>query len=97
MTDTSSGASGTAVSLAVSLPLSVAIPVGSQARLAPFVSPGAGLGHVSGGGESESGMRMMRGFGIAFVAGRVQVTGAARKIFIDGGTTLYGLSVSVGG
>lgn len=98
MTETSGGSgSGTAVSLAVSLPLSIAIPVGSKARLAPFVSPGAGLGHVSSGSYSKSGMRMMTGFGVALVAGRVQVTGAARKIFIEQGPTLYGLSVSVGG
>jgi hypothetical protein len=97
MTVTASGVDATAVSMAVSLPLSITIPVGAKARLAPFVSPGAGLGHIGGGGDSETGTRMMVGFGVGLVAGRVQVTGAARKIFIEQGPTLYGLSVSIGG
>jgi len=95
MKETSSYADLSALALGVSLPLTMTVPAGA-ARVVPFVSPGVGFGLLSGGNDSESGERVMLGGGVAMAAGKLQVTAGARKIFIQDGPTLYGVSLSVG-
>lgn len=84
-----------ALSAAASVPLWLSVRLGEGARIAPFFSPGVGLGRVSGGDESESGARAMVAGGVAVGNHRVQVTGSFRKVFIDEGATVYGIGLSV--
>ena len=92
---TAGGADLSALAVGVSLPLTVTVPTGGMS-LAPFVSPGVGFGQLSGGNNSESGERVMLAGGVAVAAGVMQLTVGARKIFIDGAPTLYGVSLSLG-
>jgi hypothetical protein len=98
MKPTGEDADGTALSLAVSVPLSASFSIGEHARFIPFLSPGGGLGRISGSGDSETGVRAMIGGGVAFadIVPGVQVTGSFRKIFIDGGVTMYGIALTLG-
>jgi len=83
---------------AVNVSLSYPIAAGANARLVPFVSPGAGIGRVSGTGDSKSGQRLIIGGGVAIVSLKtgLQLTASASKILIDGGATVLGLSIGVG-
>lgn len=95
---TASDAELSFLSIAVSLPISVSVPLGASARIVPFVSPGAGMGRISGSGESQSGTRMLLGGGVvlADAVPRLQITGSFQKIFIDHGVTMFGLALTLG-
>src|SRR5690606_16822749 len=85
----------TALATSVGLPISVAIGEAGAARFAAFVSPGIGLGRLSGLGDSESGMRPMLGGGVGLRLGHMTISGSAQKIFIDEGEIQFGLGVAV--
>ena len=87
---------GTAASVAVSLPLSAAVPLSPQWTFAPFISPGYGYGVLSGEGDSEGGTRPMLAGGVTFTGTQspLRVTVSARKIFLDGAPTVIGLGLS---
>lgn len=72
--------------------------LGTHGRVVPFVSPGAGIGRVSSGGDSESGQRLLIGGGISIVnlETGLQATASASKIFIEGGATVLGISIGIG-
>ncbi|MDQ2766478.1 MAG: hypothetical protein M3Y30_04910, partial [Gemmatimonadota bacterium] len=80
-----------------SAPLSLAIGRHSGIQLVPFVSPGFGWGHISGGGESASGSRFMLGggLGIVGISSGVGLTLGAQKIFVDGGKTVFGAGITL--
>lgn len=91
--------SGSALSLAVSLPLGVELSAGEGPHLIPYLVPGIGYGRISGGGESESGVRPMLGGGFA-ITGRQSGLGVHfgfNKTFVEGGETTFGLGLSIGG
>lgn len=98
MTQSNDGETVSAMGFALSIPVAFAVPVGAHARLVPFLSPGAGLGRVSGGGDSITGTRLMLGGGLALagVGPGLQFTGSFRKIFMDGGPTVFGLGLTLG-
>lgn len=86
--------------LAAAVNVSVSFPVaaGANATVVPFVSPGAGFGRVSGGGDSESGQRLLIGGGISIVNPKsgLQATASASKIFIENGATVFGIAIGIG-
>jgi hypothetical protein len=83
---------------ALSVPISLSIPAGAVLRVVPFVSPGFGVGRVSGGGESSTGSRAMLAGGLAVGGLRapVQLTASARKVLIADSPTVLGLGLSLG-
>jgi hypothetical protein len=69
---------------------------GSGIRLAPFITPAVGYGHISVDGGSESGVRAMLGGGIGIIgANGFGVTVGFQKVFIDEGTTTLGVNASL--
>lgn len=91
--------SGTALSLGISLPLSVDLSAGTGAHLIPYLVPGVGYGRISGEGESQSGTRPMLGGGFA-IASRNSGFGihfGFNKTFVEDGETTFGLGLSFGG
>ena len=90
-----SDANGYAVSAAAHLPIYVSLPVGQRVRLAPFVSPGYGVGYINGDGESECGWRAMLGGGGALsgLGSGLEITVSAHRVFIADGATMYGIAL----
>ncbi|HTJ22122.1 MAG TPA: hypothetical protein VL383_06990 [Gemmatimonadaceae bacterium] len=90
-----SDANGYALSAAAHLPIYVSLPVGQRVRLAPFVSPGYGVGYINGDGESESGWRAMLGGGGALsgLGSGLEITVSAHRVFIADGATMYGIAL----
>jgi hypothetical protein len=88
--------SGTALSGALSVPVSFVYPVG-RVSLIPFVSPGVGYGRLSADGESAGAERniLAGGIGIASPQSALRVTISAHKVFIDRAPTVYGIGLSV--
>ena len=84
------------LSLAASLPLS--LTAGSRGQIIPFVAPGVGWGRVSGGETSESGVRFLLGGGLGFASasGAFSISVGAQKVFIEEGTTLFGVQLGWG-
>lgn len=94
-----SDASGSAVSLAFTVPIGADLSAASGPILTPYIVPGFGIGRVSGGGDMESGSRPMLGAGFA-IAGRESNVSAhigLNKVFVDGGDMLVGVGFSIGG
>ena len=89
---------GYALSLSGSVPFSISFRAGRFVRIAPFLSPGAGVGRIGGNSNSQSGFRWMLGGGVALagITPGVQLTGSFRKIFIDEGPTTVGLGLTIG-
>jgi hypothetical protein len=89
---------GNALSAALSLPLGVDFSGTTGPVFTPYLVPGLGFGRVSGGDESESGMRPMLGGGFA-ISGRqtaLSVHLGFQKVFIDEGEMTFGLGLSFG-
>lgn len=87
--------SGSALSAGIGLPVALVIPAGTSAHVAPFLTPGLGIGRVSGGGDSRTGTRPMLGGGLGVLTdGGFGVTAGFNKIFIDNGETALTLAVS---
>jgi hypothetical protein len=84
------------ISAAVDVPFSVAVPVGTTARMVPFVAPGFGVGALRGGGESESGTRGSIAFGAALVdlAPGLGINLSWRKVFLEGAPTTIGVALT---
>ena len=86
-----------ALSGAVSLPVSIAIPLG-HTFVTPFIAPGFGFARLAEDEESASGARIMLGGGAAVTSasGRIQLTVSARRVFIDeeGIPNVVGLALS---
>jgi len=72
--------------------------VARSLRLVPFVSPGVGLGRISAGGSSDTGLRLFVGGGFSFVnmRNRLQVTASVRRIVYDEGATVFGIVLGYG-
>ncbi len=88
---------GSVVTVGLSLPLSASINAGTQLRVVPFVSPGFGFSWLSDSGDSQTGSRAMLGGGVS-VGGQSSpliVTVSARKIFLDGAPTIWGLGMGI--
>jgi hypothetical protein len=91
--------SGTAISVGLSLPIEIAFSGATGPYFIPSITPGLGVGRVSGGGDTESGARPMLGGGLS-IAGRrsgVALHVGVQKVFVDGGETTIGLGFSIGG
>jgi hypothetical protein len=89
---------GSALSLAVSLPMGVELSGTQGPIFVPYLSPGIGYGRVSDDEESESGTRPMLGGGLS-ISGRQSgfaVHVGFQKTFIEDGETLFGLGLSFG-
>ncbi len=84
-------------SAAVSLPFALSFPMGSSARVSPYVAPGFGYGRVSGGGSTESGTRAMFGGGLAVGTSMFQVSAGFQKVFLTDAPTVIGVNLSIGG
>lgn len=86
--------SGYLSTVGLSLPLSASIDAGTL-RVVPFVSPGFGVSRASNDGESSTGSRGMLAGGVS-LGGQTSpllVTVGARKIFLDGAPTIFGVGV----
>ena len=90
-----SDANGYALSAAAHVPIYSSLAVGQRMRLAPFVSPGCGVGYINGDGESESGWRAMLGGGAALsgLGSGLEITVSAHRVFIEDGATMYGIAL----
>ena len=93
---TGSGPDVSSIALAVDMPISVAVPVGTTARMVPFIAPGYGVGALRGGGDSESGTRGSIAFGAALVdlAPGLGINLSWRKVFLDQAPTTIGVALS---
>ena len=90
--------SGSAISLAVSLPLGVDLSEGEGPHLIPYLVPGFGYGRISGDEETQSGTRPMLGGGFSITSRRsgLGVHFGFNKTFVEGGETLFGIGLSIG-
>lgn len=85
------------LSASLGVPLSVVAGTTDGLRVVPFVTPGLGLGMVTGE-ASETGVRFMLGAGVGLITpAGLGVTVGFQKVFIDEGPTVVGLSVTFGG
>lgn len=93
---TGSGPDISSITAALDVPISVAVPVGTTARMVPFVAPGYGVGALRGGGDSESGTRGSIAFGAALVdlAPGLGVNLSWRKVFLDQAPTTIGVALT---
>jgi hypothetical protein len=91
-----SGPDVSSISAAVDVPFSVAVPVGTTARMVPFIAPGFGVGALRGGGESESGTRGSIAFGAALVdlSPGLGINLSWRKVFLDQAPTTIGVALT---
>lgn len=88
---------GTAWALSADLPLSYSARAGS-ARIIPYIAPGVGFGLVTGGGDSQSGVRFMLGGGLGVrVAQALTVSAGVKQVFISGGKAVFGAGLSWSG
>jgi hypothetical protein len=86
---------GTVWSATAGLPLTLVVGGTQGLRLAPFLTPGIGFGHISDGDFSESGTRAMLGGGMGILGqGGLTLTIGFQKIFIDEGETTLGINAS---
>ncbi|HKS05107.1 MAG TPA: hypothetical protein VJR92_02240 [Gemmatimonadaceae bacterium] len=84
---------GSFQSLSIKLPITLSLGSG----VTPFLAPGIGFGRISGGGDSESGVRTMLGGGITVSGlGPLQITASAQKVFLEEAPTLYGFAIAFG-
>ncbi|HEX5438461.1 MAG TPA: hypothetical protein VFW98_15015 [Gemmatimonadaceae bacterium] len=92
-------ADATALSASVGLPISVAVGRAGGVQLVPFITPAFGWGRLSGGGDSESGTRLMLGGGLGVMNGKsgLGVNVGIQKVFIDGGRTVFGAGITWSG
>lgn len=83
-------------SAAASVPLSLAVNTQPEFQFVTFVAPGFGWGHISEGGDSESGTRFMLGGGVGVISSTsgVGVTIGVQKVFIDGGKLVVGAGLT---
>lgn len=90
-----SGADGYALSASAHLPIYASLGLTPRLRLAPFVSPGYGVGYINGDGYSKSGWRAMLGGGAALsgLGSGLEITVSAHRVFIEEGATMYGLAL----
>ena len=84
------------ISAALDMPISFAVPVGTTARMVPFIAPGYGVGALRGGGDSESGTRGSIAFGAALVdlAPGLGINLSWRKVFLDQAPTTIGVALT---
>ncbi|HKW48078.1 MAG TPA: hypothetical protein VJN70_11550 [Gemmatimonadaceae bacterium] len=70
----------------------------SRALIAPFLTPAFGWGRASNNGVSENGTRFLLGGGVTLQSTRSPIGAnfGFQKVFVDGGETVFGLSVVVG-
>lgn len=90
---------GSAISLAVSLPIGLELSGATGPIFVPYIVPGFGFGRVSGDDDSEGGTRAMLGGGVS-IAGRQSnfaVHLGVHRVFLDEGDTVLGLGFSIGG
>jgi hypothetical protein len=71
---------------------------GPTLKVAPFLTPAVGWGRVSDSGDSVNGARFLLGGGVAFqsLTSGVGVNVGFQKVFIDGGDTMFGISLVLG-
>jgi hypothetical protein len=85
-------------SASIDVPVSIAVPVGAEARLVPFITPGLALGRLSGPDDAQSGSRAALGAGVGFRHSRaVSVHLAWRKVFIENGPSSVGVGLVING
>lgn len=84
------------ISAAVDMPVSFSVPVGTTARMVPFISPGYGVGALRGRGESESGSRGSLAFGAALVdlAPGLGINLSWRRVFLEQAPTTIGVALT---
>jgi len=93
---TGAGPDVSAITATVDVPISVAVPVGTTARMVPFISPGFGAGALRGNNDSESGTRGSIAFGAALVdlAPGLGLNVSWRKVFLEQAPTTIGIALS---
>jgi hypothetical protein len=87
----------TLLSITGGLPVAL-VAGGPTLKIAPFLTPGFGWGRASGGGNSNSGSRLMLGGGLA-IQSTTSSLGANfgfQKVFIQNGETMFGINVTFG-
>lgn len=91
------GPDASSISLALDVPFSVAVPVGTTARVVPFISPGFGVGAVRGGGDSESGTRgaLAFGAGVVDLAPGLALNVSWRKVFLQQAPMTIGVGLTI--
>jgi hypothetical protein len=70
----------------------------SKALIAPFLTPAFGWGRASNNGASQNGTRFLLGGGVTLQSLRSPIGAnfGFQKVFIDGGETVFGVSLVVG-
>ncbi|HEY2376782.1 MAG TPA: hypothetical protein VGH98_12465 [Gemmatimonadaceae bacterium] len=70
----------------------------SKALIAPFLTPAFGWGRASDNGLSENGTRFLLGGGVTVqsLTSPIGANFGFQKVFIDGGETVFGISLVVG-
>lgn len=88
----------TLATLTGGLPISL-VTRASGISVAPFLTPGIGWGHARDNTGSEGGTRFVLGGGVTFqsTTSPIAANVGFQKIFIDGGDTVLGVSLVVGG
>jgi len=87
----------TAFAITAGLPIAL-VSGNSTMRIAPFLTPGFGWGRLSGGGDSINGTRFLLGGGVTLqsLTNNIGVNVGFQKVFIDGGETMFGVSLIFG-
>ena len=87
----------TLASLTGGVPIAL-VAGGSDVKIAPFLTPAIGWAHLSGNGTSDSGTRFMLGGGVTVLntSNGISANVGFQKVFINGGDTVVGVTVSFG-
>lgn len=90
---------GTSYAAALSVPISWTGSRSATMHIVPFIEPGVGYGAVAMRGNTWNGTRPMLegGFALASADNRTALLVTAKKVFITGGTTTFGLGISTSG
>ena len=89
---------GTAFAFGVTAPIGFELSESTGPIFIPYLTPGLGFGRISGGEDSESGMRPMLGGGLSIAgrSGTFAVNLGFSKVFIDEGETTFGFGLAFG-
>ncbi|MDB4907895.1 MAG: hypothetical protein JWO05_2679 [Gemmatimonadetes bacterium] len=97
------GQTDQAISLSAGVPISLVLGSGSDMKIVPWLTPGFGIGRYKQdtrfAGTSESGQRFLLGggLGLANAGSSFSASVGFQHVFITGGQTMYGISVTIGG
>lgn len=97
------GQTDQAISLSAGVPISLVLGSGSDMKIVPWLTPGFGVGSYKQdtrfSGTSNNGQLFLLGggLGLSNATSSFSASLGFQRVFISGGQTMYGISVTIGG